>query len=138
MAVACTAILAALHLEDDDLVTLYEWVHYFYYYFRTLYCRCTDCHCAVFVNEQNLVEFNSLASFYILDVMYEELLALLCLELLTVNFYDCVHFLFYKRVFPRGVWLRASSFSSPNELNFSVIIALFWAFGVQNYIIFIE
>ena len=46
-------------------------------------------------------------------------------ELLTVNFYDCVHFLFYKRVFPRGVWLRASSFSSPNELNFSVIIAIF-------------
>ena len=25
------------------------------------------------------------------DVMYEELLALLSLELLTVNFYNCVH-----------------------------------------------
>jgi hypothetical protein len=27
--------------------------------------------------------------------MYEELLALLCLELLTVNFYDCVHLIIY-------------------------------------------
>ena len=35
-------ILAALHLEDDYLVTLYEWVHYFYYYFCTLYSWCTD------------------------------------------------------------------------------------------------
>jgi len=45
----------------------------------------------VFVNEQNLVELNSLTCLNILDVMYEELLALLSLELLTVNFYNCVH-----------------------------------------------
>ena len=49
----------------------------------------------VFVNEQNLVELNSLTCLNILDVMYEELLALLSLELLTVNFYDCVHSIYF-------------------------------------------
>ena len=95
MTVLLAIVLAALHHEDDYLVTLYEWVHYFYYYFCTLYSWCTDSDCAVFVNEQNLVELNSLTCLYILDVMYEELLALLCLELLTVNFYDCVHLIIY-------------------------------------------
>ncbi len=32
MAILLAGILATLHLENDDLVTLYEWVHYFYYY----------------------------------------------------------------------------------------------------------
>jgi hypothetical protein len=86
-------VLAALHLENDDLVTLYKRIHYFYHYLCTFYLGCTDSHCAVIIYEQHLVEFNSLTGLYIFDVMNEELLALLCLKLLTVNFYDCVHFI---------------------------------------------
>ena len=87
--------LATALVEYKHFVTLYEWVHYFYYYFCTLYSWCTDSDCAVFVNEQNLVELNSLTCLNILDVMYEELLALLSLELLTVNLYNCVHLIIY-------------------------------------------
>lgn len=93
MAILLAGILATLHLENDDLVTLYEWVHYFYYYLCTFNLGCADGYCSLVVYEQHLVEFNSLAGLYILDVVHEELLALLSLELLTVNFYDCVHFL---------------------------------------------
>ncbi len=91
MTILLAIVLAALHLEDDHLVTLNEGVHNFYYYFCTINRGCTDSDCSFIVYEQNLVELNSLTSFSILDVMNEELLALFCLELLTVNFYNCVH-----------------------------------------------
>ena len=42
MAVLDLIAFPSLLLEDDYLVTLYEWVHYFYYYFCTLYSWCTD------------------------------------------------------------------------------------------------
>ncbi len=102
MTVLLTVILATLHLENDDLVTFNKRVHYFYNYFGTLNFRCTDCHCSLIVYEQHLVELNSIAGFYILDVMYKELFALLCLKLLTVNFYDCVHFIYINGFFPQG------------------------------------
>lgn len=92
-------ILTTVRAEHDHLVALHERVHYFNYYFCTFYSGCTDNHCAVLVNEQHLVELNSLTGFYILHVVYEELLALFYLELLTVNLYDCVHFLIYKTGF---------------------------------------
>ena len=80
MTVLLAIVLAALQLEDDYLVTLYEWVHNFYYYFCTLYSWGTDSDCAVFVNEQNLVELNSLTCLYILDVMYVAMRALSALR----------------------------------------------------------
>ena len=118
MTILLAIVLTTLHLEDDDLVTLYEWVHNFYYYFCTFYSGCTDSDCAVIVNEQNLVELNSLACLYILNVMYEELLALLSLKLLTVNFYDCVHYFLYKRFSPQGGLLRADTCLSLVEILF--------------------
>ena len=92
MAVAFTAILAALHLEDDDLVTLHQRVHYFTYYFCSLYGRSTYLYCTVSIYEQHLLKFNSLAFLGILDVVNEELLALFYLKLLTLNVYNCVHY----------------------------------------------
>ena len=91
VSVLLAIVLAALHLEDDDLVALHEWFHYFYYNFCTLYGGCANLDSAVSIYEQHFVKFNSLACLYILDVMYEELLALLGLELLTLDFYNCVH-----------------------------------------------
>ena len=86
MTVALTRVLAALHLEHDDLVTFYQRVHYLTHYFCSLYGRSTNLHCAVSIYEQHLVKFNSLAFLGILDVMHKELLALFGLELLTLNF----------------------------------------------------
>ena len=94
MTVTLTRVLATLHLEDDDLVTLHQRVHYFTHYLCSLYGRSTYLHCTVSIYEQHLVKFNSLALLGILDVMHEELLALFGLELLTLNFYNCVHYLF--------------------------------------------
>ena len=94
MTVARTRVLAALHLEDNHLVTLNERIHNFTYYFCTLYGGGTYLYCAVSIYEQYLVKFNSLAGFDVLDMVDEELLALLGLELLTLNFYNCVHFAF--------------------------------------------
>ena len=85
MTVALTRVLAALHLEHDDLVTFYQRVHYLTHYFCSLYGRSTNLHCAVSIYEQHLVKFNSLAFLGILDVMHKELLALFGLELLTLN-----------------------------------------------------
>ena len=98
MTVAFTLILSALHLEDDDLVTLYEWVNNFAYYLCALYCRSAYLYCTLVVYEKYLVKLYCLTLFRVLDVVNEQLLALLNLELLTVNFYDCVHFYYLKRV----------------------------------------
>lgn len=91
MTVAFTAILTALHLKYDDLVTLYQGINNFTNYLCTIYGGCAYLDCSVFVYEQNLSEFNRLTSLSIFDVVNEQFLTLFCLELLTVNFYDCVH-----------------------------------------------
>ena len=124
MTVANAIVLTTLHLENDDFVTLYEWVHYFTHYFGTLYCWSTYLYCTVSIYEQYLVKFNSLASLNILDVVNEELLALLGLELLTLNFYNCVHFAFnlYLGFFPRGGIRSYTLNSAPTDSN-----------GVQRY-----
>lgn len=92
MAVLLAIVLAAFHLENDDFFALDKRVHNFNYYFRATYSRCAHCDSAFLVYEKNLVKFNSLAFLYIFEAVDEELLALFDLELLTVNFYDCVHF----------------------------------------------
>ena len=94
MAVALTRVLTALHFEDNHFVALYERVHNFTHYFCSLYGRSTNLHCTVSIYEQHFVKFNSLACLHVLDVVHKELLALLNLELLTLNFYNCVHFAF--------------------------------------------
>ena len=86
-------ILAALHLEDDDLVTLYERLDDLCHYLCTLYGRCTYLHGSLVVQEKNLVKLNSLALFCITQMVDEELLASLSLELLAVDFYNRVHLL---------------------------------------------
>jgi len=117
MTVLLTVILATLHLENDDLVTFNKRVHYFYNYFGTLNFRCTDCHCSLIVYEQHLVELNSIAGFYILDVMHKELFALLCLKLLTVNFYDCVHFIYINGFFRKADGRCRRFFEPPRSIS---------------------
>ena len=66
MTVALTRVLATLHLEDDDLVTLHQRVYYFTHYFCSLYGRSTYLHCTVSIYEQHLVKFNSREAAYVL------------------------------------------------------------------------
>jgi len=94
MTVALTGVLAALHLEDNHLVALNKRVHNFTYYLCPVYGGSTYRHCTVSIYEQHLVKFNSLACLSILNMMHKELLALLGLELLTLNFYNCVHLIY--------------------------------------------
>ncbi len=108
MTVARTRVLAALHLEDNHLVTLNERIHNFTYYFCTLYGGGTYLDCTVSIYEQYLVKFNSLAGFNVLDMVNEELLALFSLKLLTLNFYNCVHFAFC--LYFRGFSARRCTF----------------------------
>lgn len=91
MTVALAVALATLHVEYDDLVTLYQWRYYFGYDLSTSYGRSTYGYGASVVYEEHLVELNSLTRFSIADAVYEELLAFFHLKLLTVNLYDCVH-----------------------------------------------
>lgn len=98
MTVLLARVLTTLHLEDNNLVTLYQWVHNFNYYFGSFYSRGTNCDSTLIVYEENLVKFNSLTSLCIFKVVDEELLALFNFELLTVNFYNCVHFFINKRL----------------------------------------
>ena len=103
IAIELAIALAALLVENEHLLTLNERRYYFAYYLGAFYSRSTYLYVAVVVNQQHVVKFNSLAVFGTADVVYIELLALFCFELLTVNLYDCVHLYYmYKRVFPGG------------------------------------
>ena len=103
IAVELAIALATLLVEDEDFVALHEVIEDFTNYFCALDGGSAYGNCTVFVDEQYLVKFNSLAVFGVLDVVDKELLALFHLKLLTVNLYDCVHLrLMYKRVFPGG------------------------------------
>ena len=94
---------ATFFVENEHFVALNEGINHFAYYFSTGYGRSTYGNLAVVVDQQHFLKFNSLTAFGLGHVVDEELLAFLCLELLTVNLYDCVHYIYvYKRVLPGG------------------------------------
>ena len=119
MTVALARVLATLHLEDNHLVALNERVNNFTNYLCSIYGGSTNLYCAVSIYEQHFLKFNSLASLGILNVVDEELLALLGLELLTLNFYNCVHcfFVCILGVFPRGGVRPYTLDSAPTDSN---------------------
>ena len=92
MTLQVTLALSALLVEHEDLFALYEVT----LYFSNNLCACnggsTDGDVAFILYEQHLLELNGLTVFAVLNVMHEQLLASFCLELLSVDFYDCVHF----------------------------------------------
>mgnify|MGYP004448590083 CR=1 FL=1 len=92
-AIELAIALAALLVEDEHLVALHQGREHFTNYLCARYSGSANGDSTVLVDEENLVKFNSLTSFCSLDVVDEELLALLNLELLTVNLNDCVHYI---------------------------------------------
>ena len=92
MAVETTIAFATLLLEDEHAITFHEGSLYLANNFCTFYGRCTNCYVTVGVNEQNLVEFHHFAFFFLVaEIVNIQFLASFGLELLSLNFYNCVH-----------------------------------------------
>ena len=127
MTVLLARVLAALHLEDDDLVTLHKWCVNFYNYFCSLYDRCANFYGVAVCDEQDFVKLYGLTGFSVTDVVYKKLFALLNLELLTINNYDCVHFCIYVfNVSPRGEFLMKLLSMSPGDKIGCKVRTFFW------------
>ena len=93
MAVEAAIAFATFLLEDDHLVALYEGKENFACYLCAFYGRHTDSHVAVGVKKKDFVEDYSLAFLYfIAEMVHIQILAFFGFELLTFDFYDCVHF----------------------------------------------
>ncbi len=95
MAVETTVTFAALLLEDEHLVALHEGEEHFTFYFRAFHGRRTDLNVAVGVQKKYFVEAYGIAFLHVVAEMVDiQELALFGLELLSFDFYDCVHFLY--------------------------------------------
>ena len=94
MTVQLAVTFSSLLVEYENFVTFYQSGNYFANYFCAFYCRSTYGDVAVFVYQKNFFKFYCCTSFCILHVVNEQFLASFCFELLTVDFYNCVHFLY--------------------------------------------
>lgn len=81
-------------VENEYFVTFYHAGYYLANYLCAFYCRSAYGDCTVFVYQKNLFKFYCRTVFCFLHVVYKQFLASFCLELLTVDFYNCVHFLY--------------------------------------------
>ena len=93
MTIELTIALATLLVEDEHLVALYQGTYYLGYNLSTLDGGSTYGDGTVVVYQQHSLKLNSLASLCTHDVVYKQFLAGFRAELLTVNLYDCVHYL---------------------------------------------
>ena len=95
MTVLATVVVATFLLEDDNLIALYEGTFHLANYFCPFYGGRADLHGTVGVYEEDLVKLYGFALFLLVAeiVDIQEFLGL-SLELLSLNFYDCVHLLF--------------------------------------------
>ena len=103
MTIQFTVAFPSLLVEDQDLVTFYQFAYYFTYYFCTFNRGYTYGDSAVFVNQQDAVKFYCCTVLSFLHVVHEQFLASLCFELLALDFYNCVHFfVLYRKLGPSG------------------------------------
>lgn len=94
MAVKAAIAFAAFFLEDKNLVAFNERHEDLTVNFCSFHGRSTDFHVAVGVEKQNFVERNGVAFFhFIAEMVHIQKLAFFGFELLTFDFYDCVHFI---------------------------------------------
>ena len=95
MAIQFTVSFSSFLVEDEYLVALYQRRFYFAYHFGSFYGGRTYGDVTVFVYQENAVELYGCAVFGFLHVVNKQFLASLCLELLALDFYNCVHFFMY-------------------------------------------
>ena len=92
MAVETTVVVAAFLLEDYYFVAFYEGTFYLANYFGSLYGGSAYLNGTVGVYEKNAVENYFLAFFFLVaEIVYIQELSGFCLELLSLDFYNCVH-----------------------------------------------
>lgn len=92
MAVFATVAFAAFLLEDNHLLTLHEGKEHLTVYFRTFNGRCADLYVAVGIQKKHFVESDCIALLYFLtEKMNIQIFALFGFELLSLDFYNCVH-----------------------------------------------
>ncbi len=91
--VFATIAFATFLLEYDYLVALYEGFGNFTHNFGAFNNRCAYFYLAVIVHEQNFFEFYGVTGFYLVaEVVNIQEAVLFSFELLTLNFYDNVHY----------------------------------------------
>ncbi len=117
MTVLLAIVFAALHLENNDLVAFNQRFHNFHYYFCSFYGRCSYGNGTFVVNEKHFLKFYGLAFLNLFQVVYEKFLTGFSLKLLTVDFYNCVHFNYYKRLFREARQCALSASTSLYELK---------------------
>ena len=90
-----TAIaFAAFFLENDYFVTFYEGTFNLANYFCSFNGRSAYFNGTVGINKENIVEINLIAFFHVLaEILDIQEFSGFCLELLSFNFYNSVHFL---------------------------------------------
>lgn len=82
---------SSLLVEYENLLAFNELALHFGYYLCALYCGSTYGDSAIFLYQKNLLEFNRCTILNVLNVVNKQFLTCLGLELLSVNFYNCVH-----------------------------------------------
>ncbi len=94
MAVFAAIAFTSFLLEDDYFVTFYERLGHFAYYFGSFNGRSANFNVTVGIKEEHAVKFYCVARFFVLaeKVNIQEL-AGFCLELLSLDFYNSVHFI---------------------------------------------
>ncbi len=100
MTVQFSVAFSSLLVEYQHFIAFYQRRNYFANHFGSFYGRSTHFYFTVVVYQQNFVKFNSCTAFCVLNVLNKEFLSFFYFELLTVNFYNYVHFFItVKRVF---------------------------------------
>lgn len=96
MAVFSAIPFATFLLENNYFVAFYERGLHFANNFGSFDGRSAHLDGTVGINEENAVEFNCLTFFNLLaEIVYIQVTALFGFELLSLNFYDNVHFWLY-------------------------------------------
>ena len=94
MSVQLAEAFSSLLVENEDLLAFYQRRYHFANYLGTFYGGQAYGYVTVFVYQEYFFKFYCCTCFCILDVVYKQFLASFCLELLAVDFYNCVHFLY--------------------------------------------
>ncbi len=93
MTVQFAVSFSSLLVEYENFVALNELRNNLTNNLSTAYSRSTYSDVTIIVYQKYFVELYCCTVLYILDVVNEQLLASLCLKLLAINLYNCVHFI---------------------------------------------
>ena len=102
MTIEFAETFSSLLVEDKYLVTFYQWRFNLANNFCAFYGRSSYCDCIVCCYKKYLLKFYCCTWFSILNVVNKQFFASFCFKLLAVNFYNCVHYLYCKKLDPPG------------------------------------